>query len=322
MSTDDSRSIGLADGHTSGVLRLANASNEISRVVGGGRGVVDFAIRNRIHLQPGAILIMWAMPPWYESSPSWMAAPSVLLAGFGIYQLNRVFDFVEDEINDPSAYAKAYLARFALRNMATAAILASLLLSALFVGPAATALLTVTLLAGVLYSVPFFKRKRGEPRRIKQVIGLKNIIPSVAWPIAAVLYPGISSPDPHILQLFLAIALISCSVFIIEVAWDIRDSRGDRVAGISTLVTAFGRTRALLIPFGASSSYALSVALLVFLGHLSPLWLLPGFLPVLSAAIALRWKDSLAESRDRSHILVLINVLALIPLGLTGRWGA
>jgi hypothetical protein len=62
--------------------------------------------------------------------------------------------------------------------------------------------------------------------------------------------------------------------------------------------------------------------LLVYLGNLATLWLLPALLLVLLPVIAYLWRDPLASNRDRSHLLVLMNISALILLGLAGRWAA
>jgi 4-hydroxybenzoate polyprenyltransferase len=184
----------------------------------------------------------------------------------------------------------------------------------------ATALLAMMLLPGVLYSVPFLRREPGVPHRLKQKSGLKNAIPSVVWPVTTVLYPAIFSPGVRGLPLALSITTVASSVFTIEVAWDVRDSRGDRVAGIRTLATEFGLDRALLIPFIVSCVQALVIALLVYFGELVTRWLFPAMLLVLLPAVAYLWKNSLASSRDRSHLLALMNISALIPLGLVGRW--
>lgn len=302
--------------------KLAQTPYEASGAISNKRRVIDFAIRNRIHLEPGAVLIIWALPPWYGSTPAWQAAPSILLAGFGLYQLNRVFDLVEDQINDPAAYARTSAARNMLRSVAISALLASLGLSIVLMNYAATALLAIVLLPGVLYSVPFLKREPGQPHRLKQVAGLKNVIPSVVWPVTTILYPAISSPGVRALPLALAITAVACSVFTIEVAWDVRDSCGDRVAGIHTLATKFGPGRALLVPFVVSCAQVLAIALLVSFGELATRWLFLATLLVLLPAVAYLWKNSLASNRDRSHLLVLMNISALIPLGLVGRWGA
>jgi 4-hydroxybenzoate polyprenyltransferase len=244
------------------------------------------------------------------------------LAGFGIYGLNRVFDVVEDEINDPSAYLRTSAAKTLIRTMAIGAIVASVFLSIVLMNYLATATLSIMILLGVLYSVPFFKKGLGARHRLKQVAGLKNVIPSVVWPFATILYPAMASSDVRLLQLWLVITAVSCGVFTIEVAWDVRDSRGDQIAGISTLATAFGARRALLVPLAVSCVPALVIVLLVYFGNLTTPWLLPVFFLVLLPTVAYLWKDSLASNRDRSHLLVLINILALIPLGLAGRWGA
>lgn len=303
-------------------LRPAEGLHEASRTIGDERSIVDFMIRNRIHLLPGAALIVWALPPWYDSTPSWNALPPILLAGFGIYQLNRVFDVVEDEINDPNSYARISAAKIAVRTMAVSSILASLFLSIVLTNFLATATLSIMILIGVLYSVPFLNRGRRGPHRLKQIACLKNTVPSVVWPFTTILYPAMSSSEVSSLQLVLAITALSCIIFTIEVAWDVRDSCGDQIAGITTLVTAFGVRRALLVPFIASCVQALVITLLVYFGQLATMWLLPALFLVLLPTVAYVWKDSLASNRDRSHFLVLINILALIPLGLVGRWAA
>ena len=299
--------------------RSAEAPHEASSAISDKRSLIDFVIRNRIHLGPGAVLIVWALPPWYGSTPSWNAAPSILLVGFGLCQLNRVFDVVEDEINDPNAYARTAAHKTLVLTVATSAILASLFLSIVFMNYLATATLSIMILVGVLYSVPFLKREHGKPRRLKQIARLKNAIPSVVWPFTTILYPAMSSSGVRLLQLLLAITALSCSIFTIEVAWDVRDSRGDQVAGISTLATAFGVHRALLVPLVASCVQALVIMLLVCFGNVTALWLLPALGPVLLSAVAYFWKDSLASNRNRSHLLALISISALIPLGLAGR---
>ena len=319
MSTSGGRSASPAERSNSGP---AEGSHEASRAISHERSVIDFVLRNRILQILGAVLIVWALPPWYGSTPSWNAALPMLLAGFGLYQLNRVFDVVEDEINDPSAYARTSAVKTLLRTVAIGAILASLCLSMVLTSYLATATLSMMILLGVLYSVPFFKGEQGASRRLKQIPSLKNVVPSVVWPFTTILYPAMSSPGARQLPLLLAIIALSCGIFTIEVAWDVRDIRGDRVAGIKTLASTFGAHRALLVPLIASCVQTLVIMLLVYRGNLATLWLLPALLLVLLPAIAYLWKDALASIRDRSHLLVLMNMSALIPLGLAGRWGA
>jgi 4-hydroxybenzoate polyprenyltransferase len=306
-------------GRTRTNTNLVQAPYDALMAISSWRSAVDFLIRNRFHLGPGAVLIIWALPPWYGSTPAWNAAPSILLAGFGLYQLNRVFDLVEDQVNDPSAYARTAAARNALRRVAIGALLASVGLSVILMNKVATALLAIMLLPGVLYSVPCLKRGPGGLHRLKQVLSLKNVIPSVVWPVTTILYPAISRPGVHWLPLTLAISAVACSVFTIEVAWDVRDSRGDRVAGVRTLATEFGPARALRVPFLVSCAQALVIALLVYSGELAARWLFLAMLLVLLPAVAYLWKNSLASNRNRSHLLVLMNISALIPLGLVGR---
>jgi 4-hydroxybenzoate polyprenyltransferase len=282
--------------------------------------IIRCAIRNRVHLWPGAALIVWAFPPWYGSTPSWAALPSITLAGFGLYQLNRIFDGTEDAINDPSAYARLTATRPIVRTAAMAAIAASLLLSAILMSGWATATLAMMLLLGGLYSVPFLTRGLDQPRRLKQIPGLKNAVPSIVWPVTTILYPAIASPGVRMLPLVLALTGLGCVVFTVEVAWDLRDMRGDRAAGINTLATALGVHRALWIPISISGLEASLILLLIYARALATPWLLPALLLVLLPMVAYCWKEALALSRDRSHLLVVVNVLALVPIYLIGRW--
>jgi 4-hydroxybenzoate polyprenyltransferase len=299
--------------------KLAGVPLEGITAIGTRKSVMDFVIRNRIHLLPTAALIVWAAPPLYGSTPSWDAVPSILLAGFGIYELNRVFDFVEDEINDPDAYARTSVNKTLVRNVAIGAILVSIFLSIVLTSYVATITLSIMILAGILYSVPFLERERGRAR-LKQIPGIKNVVPSLVWPFATIVYPAIPSPEVHLLQLLLAVTGLSCCVFTLEVAWDVRDSYGDQIAGIRTLATALGSYRALIVPLLASCGEALVIVLLVYSGSLAKLWLLPALLLVLLPAVAYLWRDSLARDRIRSHLLVLMNILPLILLGVAGRW--
>ena len=283
------------------------------------RTLTAFVLRNRFHLLPAATLITWAAPPLYGSAPSWNALPSILLAGFGIYELNRVFDGVEDEINDPDEHATTATSRTLVRTVAIGALAGSIVLSAIRTDLAATAALAVMLIAGILYSVPFL-RADGRAVRLKQVAGLKNAVPSVVWPIVTVVYPAMSGTGVHVPLLVLAATALAWGVFTIEVAWDVRDSRGDWVAGIRTLANTFGASRALLVPLVGSCGEALAIAALVYAGRVSALWLLPALLLVLLPTIAYVWRDAFATHRDRSHLLILMNTLALILLGLAGRW--
>lgn len=294
------------------------AARKIER--GWAETIVRFAIRNRIHLWPGAALIVWAFPPWYGSTPSWAALPSITLAGFGLYQLNRIFDGAEDAINDPSAYARLTATRAVVRTAAASSIAASFLLSAILMSHWATATLAVMLLLGVLYSVPFLRRGLEQPRRLKQIPGLKNAVPSIVWPVTTILYPAISSPGVRVLPLVLALTGVGCVVFTVEVAWDLRDVRGDRAAGINTLATALGMRRALWVPMSISGLEAVVIFLFIYVRALDTPWLLPAMLLVFLPAVAYCWKEALALNRDRSHLLVAVNVLALVPIYLIGRW--
>lgn len=282
--------------------------------------VIDFVIRNRIYLWPFALLVIWACPAWYGSTPSWNAVPSITLAAVGLYQLNRLSDVVEDEINDPGAYARVSAMRAVMRGTAILAIGASLVGSVVLMNLVATGALSVVLLLGTLYSVPILRREHGNRLRLKQFPALKNAVPSLVWPMTTILYPAIPHSGLRLVPLLLAMTCLSCFVFTIEVAWDIRDMRGDQAAEIKTLATTFGVDGALVFPRVAGGIQALILVVLIAAGAIPTLWLLPAALLVLLPNLAVFWRHSLAVNGDRSHLLVCINAATLIPIYLVGRW--
>ena len=294
-------------------------SHPVSRVGGEERLVVDFVFRSRIHMLPAAALIFWAVPPWYRAAPTWNAAPSVLLACFGIYQLNRVYDGAEDAVNSPAAFTRDEAARGAIRGTGVCALVLSFFLSAVLLNVRATVVLLAMIGFGAAYSVPFLARADGELVRLKQVAWLKNAVPSVVWPVVTVIYPAMAGPV-QLPLLMLVAGTVASAIFTIEVAWDVRDEPGDQAAGIGTLTTAFGATRALLVPLAVSGAAAIAIAALVGAGVYPAVYLFPAALLVALPVTALLWKDALTSDRDRSQILVLLNIIALVPLGLVGRW--
>lgn len=284
-----------------------------------GQVMVDFVVRNRLHLLPAAALLVWATPPWYNASPAIAAAAPVLLIGFGLYQLNRVSDGVEDSINDPRGYAHTKANRGLLRRIAVLAMSTGLALSLLTARPAASALLAAALFLGIAYSIPVIARRRGSGRRLKEFGLVKNILPSVVWPTVTILYPALYASDVWGLGLVLIASGIAIGVFTIEVAWDVRDAVGDRIANVKTLANSLGPGGALAIPLSVGAAYALLILFLVNLDTLPLTWLLPALALLLLSVIAHSCRRLLSEERGWSHLLVVGNIVALILLGGVGH---
>ena len=73
MSTSGGRSASPAERSNSGP---AEGSHEASRAISDERSVIDFVLRNRILQILGAVLIVWALPPWYGSNTIVERSPS------------------------------------------------------------------------------------------------------------------------------------------------------------------------------------------------------------------------------------------------------
>lgn len=279
-----------------------------------GRAVV----RNRLHLVLAAFVIWWAWPPWFDVSPAPRTLLPVLLAGFGLYQLNRIADVVEDSVNDPVGYREAMTHRTTIKRLSISALGASILLSLVYAGIAPSVVLAAAVSVGVFYSFSPFGISQSAPR-LKEAGILKNVAPSLVWPIVAVIYPALMAPASAIPLVAMAAAVTMVAVFTIEVAWDVRDAEGDRLAGVRTLANRVGAPAAMRVPLGFASMVAVGVVLLIAVSALDAAWLIPAGL-LLGAGLVAYFASGLLEAdRAWSHLLVGGNILAALVIGVSGR---
>lgn len=278
-------------------------------------------VRVRGHLVATAFVVCWSVPPWYGGAFSLVSVVPVALAGTGIYQLNRLYDTIEDGINAPHEWTARGASRRAVGAFAWTSLLASVVVAQLIAGIAASGFIAVVVVSGVLYSRPT-RVDNARFKRLKNVPVLKNLVPALVWATSTVAFPAAVSGDADRFAAIVMTIVIASSVFAIEVAWDIRDEQGDRAAGVLTLPVLVGADRSASIAAGVTTAAASATALLALVGEISHLWLLPaaGVLGIGVCVVGLAHR--LAANRSWSHGLVSVAASMLLALGVAGRWGS
>lgn len=163
---------------------------------------------------------------------------SFFLMTFFIYGLNKLTDINEDAINTPER-AKLIkkivpIFKFSLVSSFILALLLSSLANFL-----ALPLLLFPLVSGTLYSVKFFPNLP----RLKDILGVKNIIIALAWAICSTLLPAIFLPEKRYIAIIAVFYFFFLKSFINAVLFDIRDIEGDRISGVRTIPVVFGRQK-------------------------------------------------------------------------------
>lgn len=224
-----------------------------------------------------------------------------------VYSFNRLTDLDADQTNVPgrATFIKRYgRALFAIGAVLYLAAIAIAVVAGIRGAPA----LLVPLIVAVLYSVVGLQR----------VLLVKNLIVGLSWgliPLGVGVYYDILW-STHVLFLF---GFVTVMLTVAAAVFDIKDIRGDRAAGISSVPLVLGVDRTRYGAAGASVFVGLLVVLLV-LGNVLP----PRYL-VLVGFVAYVAGYSLAARRDRSplfygfvvdgeHILLAIAVLAMDSL--------
>ena len=151
-----------------------------------------------------------------------------------VYNLDRLDGPPEDHLNAPQQrqlYAGKTTQWVLLVGVALMTCFGLLLVTAVrLIGVFLVPLLT-SLLYGKGVVVP----------RLKNVLGVKNLVLVATWTLMATAIPVLSTPLDPVPVLMVAV-FVFLKIFINSLLFDVRDIWGDRAAGVRTLPVALGRT--------------------------------------------------------------------------------
>jgi 4-hydroxybenzoate polyprenyltransferase len=204
-----------------------------------------FADISRIHITTVAALGVFTFGWLFVGTYQWLITAVCALDWYIVNLINKTVDLEEDSVNEITGTVFVRRNRRRLLSVVFPFLLASLIVVH-FLNPAITGLRIVCHVLGVFYNFPLLPGKR----RLKQIYFWKNnasavgfLITVFGYPLATACWgnrpfcfpPGISWATVMFSAVFFYLFEISY-----EVIYDLRDVRGDAIAGIRTYPVVHG----------------------------------------------------------------------------------
>ena len=199
---------------------------------------LKFLVYSNIYLAFGASCLTYVVIKLFGYPFDSMPMLILFLTTFFIYNLNRITDLDEDNINCPERVKFVNIYKYLLPLSIVGYIFALAL--ALHHNFMTFLMSLIPFILGFMYSV----------FRLKKIFLLKDVIVALGWasiPFVVGAYFGILDLFMNTV-VWVLVLFVFIRVFITTVVFDIKDIHGDRVHGIKTLPNTIGieRTRYLL----------------------------------------------------------------------------
>jgi len=157
-------------------------------------------------------------------------------------------------------------------------------------------------------------------KRIKDLFIFKNLSSAIGWSIGTVLYPAMRSGYVADVKFYAALTYMAISTMTYEMIWDMRDIRGDRIAGIQTLPVAMGlpTTKRMVLILQGIAILLISIGIL--LSDLKLIWLFLIMHSAMLMMVAAYFDGKLKSSRMLTHVMVIATTLFSIFIGILSAW--
>ena len=214
-----------------------------------------FADMSRIHITTIAALGVFTFGWLFVGAYQWLITAVCALDWYIVNLINKTVDFDEDSANEITGTVFVHRKRRLLLSVVFPFLLVSLIVVH-FLNPAITGLRITCHVLGFFYNFPLLPGKR----RLKQIYFWKNNASAVGFLITVFGYPLATAcwgNQPHCFPpgISWATVMFSAVFFYLfeisyEVIYDLRDVKGDAVAGIRTYPVVHGIPKAIHIVDG------------------------------------------------------------------------
>jgi 4-hydroxybenzoate polyprenyltransferase len=179
----------------------------------------------------------------------------IFLATLSDYNLHRLIAVNKPENRRPEKFSLV-VNSLALVKILLILSTAGLAISLFFVKSETLYILAPLALISFLYSI-IFKKKQIIPGLFREIPGIKTLLLAIVWTCATVGLPVLQTEIyPNFTNVVLIFAERFTFIFAIAIPFDVRDMKGDGLAGIRTLPIAYGVKRSMVI---CNSVMALSI---------------------------------------------------------------
>lgn len=235
--------------------------NEIFNYLTGKSGdIIQFLVFSSIFMgmQGWGLVYVAAFIQGVECSPACIVI--TFLFGFSIYNLNRKTDEKEDVVNHQDRYRftkkyEKYLYTAAILGCSFALVLAA------WCGLMTFLIVVLPFVLGILYSIPCLPPSTGY-RRLKEIPLLKNLIVAIAWGVPLTFISLFITNTSVTLATVISLIFLCSFVFIASVLPDIRDTEGDKIAGIRTIPVIIGAQRTIIVITGVNLIVGISAVII------------------------------------------------------------
>jgi 4-hydroxybenzoate polyprenyltransferase len=275
-------------------------------------------IHNRWHVALCSAVAAWTWAQVTGYSPAGTDLLVIPLVMLCIYQWNRTFDAKEDAANTTSRSGLSIRQMIMVRWLCMGGFVLGIALSWQSAGNAAVFILMTVVLLGLLYSTPL---AGSAGRRLKNIFVVKNLTSALGWTLLVVAYPVVHAGEPFSLTHGMAAWVMFSSVWMVELIWDIRDRRGDAIAGVRTVPVLLGTNTALGWVHAVNTTSAIVLIAALAAGLLPVIWAIVLANNILVGYWSRKFRDATTtppatDARIRSHQLVGIQTILLFGLGM------
>ncbi|MBW1865249.1 MAG: UbiA family prenyltransferase [Deltaproteobacteria bacterium] len=211
-----------------------------------------FADISRIHITTIAALGVFTFGWLFVGTYQWLITAACALDWYIVNLINKTVDLEEDSANEIPGTVFVHRKRKLLLSIVISFLLVSLIVVH-FLNPAITGLRITCHVLGFFYNFPLLPGKR----RLKQIYFWKNNASAVGFLVTVFGYPLATAcwgNEPHCFPpgISWATVMFSAVFFYLfeisyEVIYDLRDVKGDAVAGIQTYPVVHGISKAIHI---------------------------------------------------------------------------
>jgi 4-hydroxybenzoate polyprenyltransferase len=177
-------------------------------------------------------------------NPSITVCSAVFLISFGVYTLDKIADMDKDITNMPERLKFLKGRKKLIKSYSIAAYIAAVAL--VFIdNPQSVLIVFIPLAANIIYGT----RVHPKLPRLKDIPLMKNLVVASTWSLVTVMLPAMHLANPRSLTVALLAYFMLIKMFINTVLYDVRDVKGDILAGVRTIPVLMGtrKTTAILI---------------------------------------------------------------------------
>jgi len=234
--------------------------------------IFDFIVNNcSVYMSLCGACLVYASCLLFGVEPRHELMIIIFLTIYSIYTLGIITDKAEDEINAPERATSFEKYKKYLIPSIPIAYLSALFIAYYVSGIKMVGVVLLFLILFLLYGVKWIPATISKYRRLKEIIGIKNITVALAWALISVFLPVIYfdlkiTETAWVIFIFILFRIIINNIF-----FDFKDVKGDKAKGILTIPSVFGVRKTLIFLVILNTLLGIFIFMATLNGLLPPL---------------------------------------------------